>query len=83
MPPFTLHAVITTETALCRGGHFYHLPSIVNTARAIIQEFAGFGGITNSDHTSLWQVLRQIMSFWSYSFHSEDVLSPRELFFFI
>lgn len=51
MRPNTPHFVLTTESAICHGGHFYAMSSIRDTIFAIYHMFCCSKKITNTEHS--------------------------------
>ncbi|KIJ92390.1 hypothetical protein K443DRAFT_135302 [Laccaria amethystina LaAM-08-1] len=74
MPPNTPHWVVTTNHAICRGGHFYLSGSIRETIVALFRAFASGGHITNTAHTASRVLLQRLVFFW----HSNIVLKQNK-----
>jgi hypothetical protein len=51
MRPNTPHFVITTEHAICHGGHFYAMSTIRDTCFGIYHTFIGGGTLTNTEYS--------------------------------
>jgi hypothetical protein len=57
MRPNTPHFVITPESAICHGGHFYAMSTIRDTIFGIYHMFVASKSITNTEHTRDSQLL--------------------------
>ena len=51
MRPNTPHFVVTPESAICHGGHFYAMSTIRDTIFGIYHMFVASKNITNTEHT--------------------------------
>ena len=51
MRPNTPHFVVTPESAICHGGHFYAMSTIQDTVFGIYHTFVAGRNITNTEHT--------------------------------
>jgi hypothetical protein len=51
MRPNTPHFVVTPESAICHGGHFYAMSAIRDTVFGIYHMFVASKNITNTEHT--------------------------------
>ena len=51
MPPGTPHAVLTLEDSFALGGHFYNFGTMLETAKAMVQEHYFGLSLTNTEHT--------------------------------
>jgi hypothetical protein len=57
MRPNTPHFVVTPESAICHGGHFYATSTIQDTVFGIYHMFVASRNITNTEHTQDAQLL--------------------------
>ncbi|KAH6913575.1 hypothetical protein BKA70DRAFT_1082886, partial [Coprinopsis sp. MPI-PUGE-AT-0042] len=68
MAPNTLHAVWTMENAVCHGGHFYSVPTLLETVVGLIHAFIGEADLTNTAHNPSRLLLRRMVHFFHHCF---------------
>jgi hypothetical protein len=61
MRPNTPHAVLTVDSAICHGGHFYAMATMEDTNNGFLNSFLGSTLLTNTQHTSDAQLLLRRM----------------------
>src|SRR5262245_36360460 len=59
MQPCTPHAVITTDSAICIGGHFYAASTLRLSCYGIFQSFNASSVVTNTEHVQTSRYLLQ------------------------
>ncbi|KAH6879976.1 hypothetical protein BKA70DRAFT_1447684 [Coprinopsis sp. MPI-PUGE-AT-0042] len=64
MRPTTPHCVLTTENAICHGGHFLAASTLQRTVAGSIHTFFQGGVITNTDHPSFQGRMNTIACFF-------------------
>src|ERR1700709_817200 len=65
MRPCTPHAVMTTESSICHGGHLFCHTTIQQSMQGIFQCFISRGAVTNVDSTAAARyLLRRILMYW-------------------
>ncbi|KAH6909496.1 hypothetical protein BKA70DRAFT_1221737 [Coprinopsis sp. MPI-PUGE-AT-0042] len=64
MRPTTPHCVLTTENAICHGGHFLSASTLQRTVAGSIHTFFRGGVITNTDHPSFQGRMNTIACFF-------------------
>ncbi|KAJ3728273.1 hypothetical protein C8R42DRAFT_558149, partial [Lentinula raphanica] len=64
MPPCTPHFVVTSESSICFGGHFYCSRMMERTCYGILHTFVTSKLLTNTNHISTYQGLLNIMLWW-------------------
>jgi hypothetical protein len=52
MRPNTPHCVVTTNAAICHGGHFYASSTVRDSCHGFLSSFVGSSLLTNTEHTS-------------------------------
>ncbi|KAH6891575.1 hypothetical protein BKA70DRAFT_1119956, partial [Coprinopsis sp. MPI-PUGE-AT-0042] len=73
MAPNTPHAVWTLEDSICHGGHFYTIPTLLDTAAGLIHTFIRDGDVTNTSHTAASRLLlRRLVHYFHQSFIVND-----------
>ncbi|KAH6902170.1 hypothetical protein BKA70DRAFT_1113287 [Coprinopsis sp. MPI-PUGE-AT-0042] len=73
MAPNTLHAVWTMENSICYGGHFYAVPTLLNTVVGLIHAFIGEDLLTNTQHVESRFLLRRMVHFFHHTFVVQGV----------
>lgn len=58
------HVVITTESAICEGGHLFSSQRLSEMAFGIYHTFAASGFLTNTTHSELLESLQRIIIWW-------------------
>lgn len=66
MRPGTVHAVVTPEPTICRGGHFYATSTVRDTVYGIFHTFAAYTYITNAVHKAASEKLLSRMLIYIY-----------------
>lgn len=66
MRPGTVHAVVTPEPSICRGGHFYATSTIRDTIYGIFHTFSAYTYITNAVHKAASEKLLSRMLIFIY-----------------
>jgi hypothetical protein len=67
MRPNTPHFVLTPESAICHGGHFYAMSTIRDTIFGMYHMFAASRTITNTEHTEdAFTLLRRMVVYMHY-----------------
>ncbi|KAF8227114.1 hypothetical protein L208DRAFT_1298262 [Tricholoma matsutake] len=61
MQPNTLHFVVTPESAICHGGHFYAMSTIQDTVFGLYHMFVASERVTNMEHSHDAHLLLQRM----------------------
>ncbi|KAH6902505.1 hypothetical protein BKA70DRAFT_1026160, partial [Coprinopsis sp. MPI-PUGE-AT-0042] len=72
MAPNTLHAVWTMENAICHGGHFYSIATMLTTVVGLIHAFIGDADLTNTVHIPSRLLLRKMVHFFHHTFVVQD-----------
>ncbi|KAH6887774.1 hypothetical protein BKA70DRAFT_1122083, partial [Coprinopsis sp. MPI-PUGE-AT-0042] len=73
MAPNTMHAVWTMENSICYGGHFYAIPTLLNTVVGLIHAFIGEDLLTNTQHVASRFLLRRMLHFFHHAFVVQGV----------
>ena len=65
MHPNTPHYVLTPQSVICHGGHFYAMSAMHDTIFGILHMFALSNFITNTEHSQashllLWRVILHV-----------------------
>ncbi|KAK7016741.1 hypothetical protein VNI00_018846 [Paramarasmius palmivorus] len=60
MPPLTVHYVVTPETAMCYGGHFYCMSTMRRTCWALLHMVHRSDEFTNTSHDCHREILTRI-----------------------
>jgi hypothetical protein len=69
MRPNTPHFVVTPESAICHGGHFYAMSTIRDTIFGMYHMFVASKNITNTEHTQdAHLLLRRLVVYAHYVF---------------
>ena len=77
MKPFTNHAVLTVNSAVCHGGHFLSASNIRQTCLGFLATFTMSTLLTNTDHTSETLTLfHSLLECWS----TEIMNCPNRMF---
>lgn len=72
MRPNCPHTVLTTEHAICHGGHFYPTGAIRSSCFAFIHTFLAGCSLTNNSHVSeSFLLFSKIMQFYHQSLYTE------------
>jgi hypothetical protein len=74
MRPNTLHYVVTIESSIVYGRHFYSASTVQSSILGIVHTFIMSNGITNVLHDQLHTMLRRMMAMW-YENYDQDPLS--------
>ena len=65
MRPNTPHCIVTFESAICKGGHFYASSTIRDTCYGYLHSFVASTLLTNTEHTTEAQLLlRHLLDFY-------------------
>lgn len=64
MRPNTPHIVMTLESSITYGRHFYATSTMRATAVGIVHTFLLNSEITNTDHPACWKILQRMLLFW-------------------
>lgn len=67
MRPNTIHAVVTPEPSICRGGHFYAASTIQDTIYGIFHTFVSSTYVTNAVHKAASEKLLSRMLIYMYN----------------
>ena len=77
MRPNTPHMVVTVDSAICHGGHFYATSTLVETNYGFFNSFLGSTLITNTQHTSDAQLmLRRMIAYFRQVYFKDGGLIP-------
>lgn len=72
MRPNTPHLVITPESSICYGGHFYAVSTLRETCHGLLHTFVASTLITNTDHTTgSRDLLRRLLTYFWIAFRSD------------
>lgn len=75
MKPNTPHLVVTPQSSICHGGHYYATSTIRQTCHGIMHTFVACSLLTNTEHTTASrELLRRILFFYFKAFRSNYVV---------
>jgi hypothetical protein len=69
------HVVLTIESSICEGGHFFCTQRLSEMAFGIFHTFAASGLLTNTTHLDVLQSLQRMIVSWAESLnrYKEDL----------
>lgn len=76
MRPNTPHLVITPESSICYGGHFYASSTIRDSCHGLLHTFVASSLLTNTEHTAASRdLLRRMLTYYCKIFTSDYISS--------
>jgi hypothetical protein len=80
MRPGTVHAVITVESSICRGGHCYTTSTLKDTVYALFHTFVCSKYVTNTTHTEAAdRLLTRLIHYYNYTLTTPETSKIRTL----